>query len=78
MLRIEKYRKTIEERRVLFLEKLKSISNEGVILKSMPDIASALFCSERTVERRLKHLRKDGLISIKRISKNEINEITIL
>lgn len=78
MLRIDKYRKTIETRRLLFLEKLKSISNEGVILKSMPDIANALFCSERTVERRLKHLRKDGLISIKRISKNEINEITIL
>ena len=78
MLRIEKYRKTIEKRRVVFLEKLKSISNEGVILKSIPDIANALFCSERTVERRLKQLKKDGLISIERISKNEINKITFL
>ena len=78
MLRIDKYRKTIENRRLLFLEKLKSISNEGIILKSMPDIAKELGCSTRTVARRLKQLRKDNLLCIKRISKNEINKITFL
>ena len=78
MLRIEKYRKTIENRRLLFLEKLKLISNEGIILKSMPDIAKELSCSTRTVARRLKQLRKDNLLCIKRISKNEINKITFL
>ena len=78
MLRIEKYRKTIEKRRLVFLEKLKLTSNQDIVLKSMPDIAKELFCSTRTVHRRLKQLKKDGLISVKRISKNEINEITIL